>query len=123
MNTPKRTIIVPTGPARPAVGILLNFADERCGGLAIELLLVMEKGESRSYQRIPLAGGHYKAYLQALPVAAGVVLRKLADEALVDELARSGWAWLKDADKPFDRLDERHFTILRQWISEVLQEL
>jgi superfamily II DNA or RNA helicase len=123
MNTPKRTIIVPTGPARPAVGILLNFADERRGGLAIELLLVIEKGESRSYQRIPLAGGHYKAYLQALPVAAGVVLRKLADEALVDELARSGWAWLKDADKPFDRLDERHFIVLRQWVSEILQEL
>ena len=61
MITPKKTIIVPTGPAgkkeSPFVtGILLNFNHEKRGGLAVEILLVMEKKGGRSYQRIPLAG-------------------------------------------------------------------
>ena len=128
MTTPKKTIIVPTGAAgkkeSPFVtGILLNFNQEKRGGLAIELLLVMDKKEGRSYQRIPLSGQHYKTYLQALPPAAGAVLRQLTDEALIGCLARGGYAWLQDADKPFDRLDERHYGVLREWVGRQLQDL
>ena len=113
---------MPAGGAKPNVGLLLNFNQERRGGLAVELLLVMEKKEGRSYQRIPLAGSH-KAYLEGLPVPLAQVVRKLADEALVEHLVRNGFAWIRDADKPFELLDERHYVLLRQWISEVLQEL
>ena len=88
----------------------------------MELLLVMEKKEGRSYQRIPLAGSH-KAYLEGLPLPLAQVVRKLADEALVEHLVRNGFAWIRDADKPFELLDERHYVLLRQWTSEVLQEL
>ena len=61
MITPRKTIIVPAGPAgkkeSPFVtGVLLNFNQEKRGGLAVELLLVMDKKEGRSYQRIPLCG-------------------------------------------------------------------
>ena len=128
MITPKKTIIVPTGPAgkkeSPFVtGILLNFNQEKRGGMAVEILLVMEKGDSRSFQRIPLSGHHYKTYLAALPAPVAGVLRQLTDEALLGCLVRGGYAWLQDADRPFERLDERHFGLLREWVSKVLQDL
>ena len=105
------------------MGLLLNFNQEKRGGLAVELLLVMEKKDGRSYQRIPLAGHHYKAYLQALPPALAAVLRQLTDEALIGCLVRGGYAWLQDAERPFERLDERHYGLLREWVGEVLQEM
>jgi hypothetical protein len=128
MTTPKKTIIVPTGPPGKkessfTTGVLLNFNQERRGGLAIELLLVMDKKEGRSYQRIPLSGHHYKAYLEGFPAAVAAVLRQLTDEALIGCLVRGGYAWLQDADKPFELLDERHYVLLRAWVSGVLQEL
>jgi hypothetical protein len=128
MITPKKTIIVPTGPAgkkeSPFVtGILLNFNHEKRGGLAVEILLVMEKKDGRSYQRIPLSGHHYKAYLQTFAPAVAAVLRQLTDEALIGCLVRGGYAWLQDAERPFERLDERHFGLLREWVSRVLQDL
>jgi superfamily II DNA or RNA helicase len=128
MTTPKKTIIVPTGPAGKkespyVVGLLLNFNQEKRGGLAVEILLVMEKKEGRSYQRIPLAGHHYKAYLQAMPLALASVLRQLTDEALIGCLVGGGYAWLQDADRPFERLDERHYGLLREWTGQVLQDL
>ncbi len=127
MTTPKKTIIVPAGQAGKkespfATGVLLNFSQEKRGGLALELLLVMEK-EGRSYQRIPLSGHHYKTYLQGLPPAVGAVLRQLTDEALLGCLVRGGFGWLQDANKPFEQLDERHYSLLKDWTSGVLQEL
>ena len=127
MTTPKKTIIVPTGPAGKVspyvVGLLLNFNQEKRGGLAVEILLVMEKKDGRSYQRIPLSGHHYKAYLQAMPSALAAVVRQLTDEALIGCLVRGGYGWLQDSDRPFERLDERHFGLLREWVGQVLQEL
>ena len=137
MNTPKKTIIVPTSSISSAgssaaagkkeqsvrIGLLLNFSQEKKGGLAIELLLVMEKKEGRSYQRIPLTGSIYRTYLPSLPVPVAAVVRKLSDEALLECLVRGGFGWLRDVDKPFDNLDERHYTLLRQWMGETLQEL
>lgn len=128
MTTPKKTIIVPTGPAGKKespflVGLLLNFNQEKRGGLAVEILLVTEKRDGRSYQRIPLAGHHYKAYLQAMPPALAAVLRQLTDEALIGCLVRGGYAWLQDAERPFERLDERHYGLLREWVSQVLPDL
>ena len=101
----------------------MNFSQEKRGGLAVELLLVMEKKEGRSFQRIPLSGHHYKSYLQGLPAPVGAVLRQLTDEALIGCLVRGGFGWLQDANKPFDHLDERHYLLLREWVSGVLQEL
>ena len=137
MNTPKKTIIMPATAASPAgvgpaaqkktqpikTGLLLNFGQEKKGGLAVELLLVIEKKEGRSYQRIPLTGALYKTYLPALPPPLAAVIRKLSDEALLEHLVRNGFAWLRDTDKPFELLDERHYTLLRQWMGETLQEL
>lgn len=128
MTTPRKTIIVPSGPVGKkespfATGVLLNFSQEKRGGLALELLLVMDKKEGRSYQRIPLSGHHYKTYLQGLPPAVGAVLRQLTDEALIGCLVRGGYGWLQDASKPFEQLDERHYPLLRDWTSGVLQEL
>ena len=104
-------------------GLLLNFNQEKRGGIALELLLVLEKKEGRSYQRIPLAGSHYKNYLQTLPGPVGAVVRKASDEALVEQLVKGGFAWLRDADKPFEAVDERHLPLLRRWMEEVLHEL
>jgi non-specific serine/threonine protein kinase len=119
---------VPTGPAGKkkspfVVGLLLNFNQEKRGGLAVEILLVTEKKDGRSYQRIPLAGHHYKVYLQAMSPALAAVLRQLTDEALIGCLVRGGYAWLQDAERPFERLDERHYGLLQEWISQVLQDL
>ncbi len=88
----------------------------------MELLLVMEKKEGRSYQRIPLSGNH-KPYLEGLPLPLAHVIQKLSDEALLEHLVRNGFAWLRDAGKAFELLDERHYVLLRQWVSVVLQEL
>ncbi len=118
-----KTIIVPAGAAKPVVGLLLNFNQEKRGGMALELLLVMEKKEGRSYQRIPLSGAHFKTYLTGLPNPLAQVVRKLSDDYLIDHLVKNGFAWIRDADKPFELLEERHFVLLRQWVSEVLQEL
>jgi superfamily II DNA or RNA helicase len=128
MELPKKTIILPAGAVAKkdssfTTGILLNFNQEKRGGLAIELVLVMDKKEGRSFQRIPLSGHHYKTYLDGLPPTVGAVLRRLTDEALVACLVRGGFAWLQDADKPFELLDERHFVVMRQWIAGALQEL
>jgi hypothetical protein len=123
LQTPKKTIILPSGGSTPAVGLLLNFSQEKRGGLAVELLLVMEKKEGRSYQRIPLSGGHYKAYLQEFAPPLAAVIRRLSDEALLEHLVQNGFGWLRDADKPFERLDERHYTVLRQWTGAALAEL
>ncbi|HEV2355281.1 MAG TPA: hypothetical protein VGR89_13620, partial [Puia sp.] len=102
MATSKRTIIGPTAPAgkkeRPfETGLLFNFNQERRGGMAVEILLVMDKKNGRSYQRIPLSGHHYKAYLPAFPVPVATVLRQLTDGALLGCLVRAGYAWLRDA--------------------------
>lgn len=105
------------------IGVLLNFSQEKRGGLAVELLLVMDKKEGRSYQRIPLTGSLYRTYLPGLPAPLAAVIRKLADESLIECLVRGGFGWLRDTDKPFDNLDERHYTLLRQWMGETLQEL
>src|ERR1700754_858571 len=102
MNTPRRTIIVPATSVTPdgqpgaakkkelpvKVGVLLNFGQEKKGGLAIELLLVMDKKEGRSYQRIPLTGSLYRTYLPSLPVPVAAGIRKLSDEALIECLVR-----------------------------------
>src|ERR1700748_153923 len=89
MHTPKKTIIVPASSIPSAgsaarkkeppvrIGLLLNFSQEKKGGLAIELLLVMDKKEGRSYQRIPLTGSLYRTYLPSLPVPLAAVIRKL----------------------------------------------
>jgi SNF2 family DNA or RNA helicase len=139
MNTPKKTIIVPAsvaGQGAPGaagvtrkkeppvkIGVLLNFGVEKKGGMAVELLLVMDKKEGRSYQRIPLTGALYATYLPAMPPPVAAVLRKLADSSLIECLVRGGYGWLRDVDKPFDNLDERHYVLLRQWVGEALQEL
>jgi len=114
-NIPKKTIIVSAGPAAAgkntfSTGVLLNFNNGKKGGLAIELLMVMERKEGRSFQRIPLAGTNYLSYLNRLPPAVSAVIKKLRDDALVDHLVRNGFAWLRDADKPFEHVDERHLT-------------
>ncbi len=130
----KKTIIVPATPAVTAatakkaasavkVGILLNFGQEKKGGMAVELILVMDKKEGRSYQRIPMSGELYRTYLPGLPAPIAAVVRKFSDEALIEYLVRNGYGWLKDADKPFEHLDEKHFVLLRKWTGEVLQEL
>jgi superfamily II DNA or RNA helicase len=99
------------------------FNQEKRGGLAVELLLVTEKKDGRSYQRIPLSGGHYKAYLQGFSPSLAAVIRRLSDEALLEHLVQNGFGWLRDADKPFDRLDERHYALLRKWTGAALAEL
>ena len=105
MNTAKKTVIL---PRELVTGILLNFNQERRGGVALELLLVMEKKEGRSFQRMPLSGNPYRAYLQSLPGPVGAVVRKAADDVLIEQLVKAGYGWLRDADKPFEVLDERH---------------
>ena len=105
------------------MGLLLNFSQEKRGGLAVELLLVIEKKEGRSYQRIPLAGGHYKAYLQGFAPPLAAIIRRLSDEALLEHLVQNGFGWLRDAENPFERLDERHYVLLRQWTGAALTEL
>jgi superfamily II DNA or RNA helicase len=130
MNTPRKTIIVSAGPDASGkgsntfeTGVLLNFNQEKKGGMAIELLMVMSRREERSYQRIPLAGSNYFPYLSRLPSPVAAVLRKLTDEALVDHLVKKGHGWLRDSGKPFDNLYEPHYILLRQCFSDILQEL
>jgi non-specific serine/threonine protein kinase len=127
-NNPKKTIIVSTSVAAAkkssfSTGVLLNFNNSKKGGLAVELLMVMDKKEGRTFQRIPLAGTNYLSYLNGLPPAVAAVIKKLRDDALVDHLVRNGFAWLKDADKPFDHLDQRHLPLLNDYVGGVLQEL
>jgi len=127
-NTPKKTIIVSAGPpargqSTYSTGVLLNFNHAKKGSLAIELLMVMGKKDGKTFQRIPLAGTNYMAYLSGLPPAIAAVIKKLRDDALVDHLVRNGFGWLRDAEKPFEHLDERHFPLLNEYVGGVLQEL
>jgi len=128
MNTPKKTIIVTAATAAKgkstfSTGILLNFSNSKKGGMAVELLMVMDKKEGRTFQRITLTGTNYLPYLNGLSPAVSAVIKKLGDTALVDHLVRRGFAWLKDAEKPFEHMDERHFPLLHEYVSGVLQEL
>jgi superfamily II DNA or RNA helicase len=130
-NIPKKTIIVSTNAAAAgtskksnfSTGVLLNFNNMKRGGLAIELLMIMEKKEGRTFQRITLAGTNFLAYLSGLPAPVAAVIRRLRDDALVEHLVRNGFAWLRDAEKPFEHLDERHFPLLNDYVGAVLQEL
>jgi len=130
-NIPKKTIIVSTSAATPgnagksnfSTGVLLNFNNMKKGGLAIELLMIMEKKEGRTFQRITLSGTNFLAYLNGLPAAVAAVIKRLRDDALIDHLVLGGFAWLKDAEKPFEHLDERHFPLLIDYVGGVLQEL
>jgi superfamily II DNA or RNA helicase len=127
-NIPKKTIIVSAGPAAAgkntfSTGVLLNFSNNKKGGMAIELLMVMEKKEGRTFQRIPMTGTNYLSYLNGLTPAVAAVIKKLRDDALVDHLVRNGFGWLRDADKPFEHLDERHMPLLNEYVGGVLQEL
>src|SRR5882757_7981314 len=127
-NIPKKTIIVNSGPANSGVhsfqtGLLLNFSNGKKGGLSIELLIIIDKKEGKSFQRIPLAGNRYLPYLAGISAPIVAFLKKMTDEALVDHLVRNGFAWLRDAEKPFDYLDDRHYPLLSQWTGEVIQEL
>ena len=129
-HTPTKTIFVNTdSPAGGSgkksfdTGVLLNFNQEQKGGLTIELLMVMHKKDGRQFQRIPMTGNKYLPYLAGLPAAVGNVLKKMSDDALIEQLVRAGFGWLRDADKPFDHLDARHHAILRPYMSALLQEL
>jgi superfamily II DNA or RNA helicase len=127
-NNPKKTIIVSTGPAAAgknafSTGVLLNFNNGKKGGLAIELLMVMDKKEGRTFQRIPLSGNNYISYLNGLPPAVASVIKKLRDDALVGHLVKNGFAWLGDAEKPFEHLDERHLPLLSEYVGNILLEL
>src|SRR5260221_11412493 len=82
----------------------------------------MDKKEGRSYQRIPLTGSLYRTYLPGLPAPLAAVIRKLVDESLIECLVRGGFGWLRDTRKPFDNLDEGHYTLLRQCMVETLQQ-
>src|SRR6187399_3303752 len=111
-NIPKKTIIVSAGLAAKgkntySTGVLLNFNNPKKGPVTIELLMIMERKEGKAFQRIPLAGTNYIAYLNGLPPAVAAVIKKLRDDALVDHLVRNGFGWLRDAEKPFEHLDER----------------
>lgn len=130
-NIPKKTIIVntsaatagTTGKSNFSTGVLLNFNNAKRGGLAVELLMIMEKKEGRTFQRITLAGTNFLAYLNGLPAAVAAVIKRLRDDALVDHLVRCGFAWLKDAEKPFEQVDERHLPLLNDYVGGILQEL
>lgn len=127
-NIPKKTIIVNSGPANSGThsfktGLLLNFSQEKKGGLSIELLIIIDKKEGKSFQRIPLAGNKYLPYLAGIPAAIVAFLKKMTDEAMIDHLVKNGYAWLRDAERPFDHMDDRHYPLLSVWTSEVLQEL
>ena len=130
-NIPKKTIIVSTSAATPgtagksnfSTGVLLNFNNMKRGGLSVELLMIMEKKEGRTFQRITLSGTNFLSYLSGLPPAVAAVLKRLRDDALVDHLVRNGFAWLKDAEKPFDHLDDRHLPLLTDYVGGILQEL
>ncbi len=127
-NIPKKAIPVDSPPVNPGVhsfktGLLLNFSHLKKGGLSIELLNIIDKKEGRSFQRIPLAGSKHLPYMAGIPAPIAAFLTKMTDEALVDQLVRNGFAWLRDAEKPFDHLDDRHYALLNQWISGVLPEL
>lgn len=130
-NIPKKTIIVSTSAATPgttgksnfSTGVLLNFNNAKRGGLAVELLVIMEKKEGRTFQRITLTGTNFLAYLNGLPAPVAAVIRRLRDDALVDHLVRCGFAWLKDAEKPFEHVDDRHLPLLTDYVGGILQEL
>ena len=104
-------------------GVLLNFNQEKKGGLSLELLIVIDKKEGKSFQRIPLAGNKHLPYMAGISAPIVAFLKKMTDETLIDHLVRHGFAWLRDAEKPFDHLDGRHYPLLGQWISDRLQEL
>ncbi|HEX9510970.1 MAG TPA: DEAD/DEAH box helicase [Puia sp.] len=101
----------------------MNFSQEKKGGVALELLIVIDKKEGKSFQRIPLAGNKHLPYMAGISAPIAAFLKKMTDEALVDQLVKNGFAWLRDAEKPFDHLDDRHYPLLSQWISDRLQEL
>ena len=127
-NNPKKTIIIPPMAAGSSqrsfeTGLLLNFSSEKKGGFSIEVLMVMDKKEGRTFQRIPLSGNRHLPYITGLPAAVAALLKKITDEALVEHLAKCGFGWVRDADKPFDLLDERHYAVLGNRMGEVLQEL
>ncbi|HWK03966.1 MAG TPA: DEAD/DEAH box helicase [Puia sp.] len=103
-------------------GLLLNFSQEKKGGLSLELLIVIDKKEGKTFQRIPLAGNKHLPYMAGVAAPIVAFLKKMTDEALVDQLVKNGFAWLRDAEKPFDHLDDRHYPLLWQWISDRLQE-
>ena len=104
-------------------GLLLNFSQEKKGGLALELLIVIDKKEGKSFQRIPLAANRHLPYMAGIAGPIVAFLKKMTDEALVEQLVKNGFAWLRDAEKPFDHLDGRHYPLLGQWMSDRLQEL
>jgi superfamily II DNA or RNA helicase len=130
-NIPKKTIIVSTtaptqgssGKSNFSTGVLLNFNNMKRGGLAIELLMIMEKKEGRTFQRITLTGTNFVAYLNGLPAPVASLIRRLRDDALVEHLVRNGFAWLRDAEKPFEHMDERHLPLLIDYVGAILQEL
>ncbi|MDR3714874.1 MAG: DEAD/DEAH box helicase [Puia sp.] len=130
-NHPKKTIILQSGgnTQRPGTknvretGLLMNFNVAKKGGFSLEPVLVIQQKDSRNFQRIPVSGNLHLSFLSGLPPGLAAVLRKLTDEALIAYLVKRGFAWLQDADKPFDHLDERHFSLLREWTGGVLEEL
>src|SRR6185436_17787302 len=125
-NTPKKTIIVNSDPSSSSkksfeTGVLLNFNDEKRGGLAVELMMVMDRKEGRSFQRIPMAGSKYLPYIAGLPLPVANVLKRVSDDALIGHLVKNGFGWLQDADKPFDLLEVRHLKLLNALMSNTLQ--
>lgn len=125
-NIPTKTIIINSGATQPEsfkTGLLLNFNQEKKGGLSIELLIVIDKKEGKTFQRIPLAGNKHLPYMVGIAAPIVSFLKKMTDESLVDHLAKKGFAWLRDAEKPFDHLDDRHYPFVHEWMSERLQEL
>ena len=132
-NHPKKTIILSAQPADGVqrkgaknvheTGLLLNFNNDKKGGLSLDPILVIAQKDKRSFQRIPASGNLHLSYLSGLPPGLAGILRKLTDEALVAHLIKRGFAWLQDADKPFEHLDERHYSLLEEWTGGVLEEL
>lgn len=127
-DKPARTIIVNAGEGKLdgqgyEAGILLNFNHENKGFINIELLMVADKKQTRSFKKMPFDNAAHTAHLFGMPDGMVSALKKITREAMIAHLVKSGYAYLKNSPTPLYQLNPEQIDLLNNLRYEVLQEL
>lgn len=127
-DRPAKTIIINTGNGQAdgqdyEAGVLLNFNHDNKGFVNIELLMVLDKKQTRSFKKMPFDNVAHTTHLPGMPHGMLSALKKITREAMIAHLVKSGYAYLKNSPTPLYQLNAGQIELLNNLRYEVLQEL
>lgn len=123
----KKTLIINTGTdavkENYETALLFNFNNVKKGGFALEPMMLFDRKGDRSFKRIPFGNEQGLRYLAGLPEQMISALGKITDEAIINQLARKGFSYIRALHQPLNHLNEKQTQVVQDIYYEVLKEI